>query len=74
MPITITPDMVGKRIGVFLSVETKATTKATEEQKKWMANVIERGGIAVIARGPEDIPDRWVFSDDIPTKFGVKKP
>lgn len=63
MPIIITLDMVGKLIGAFLSVETKATTRPTADQWKWHNGILERGGISVIARGPKDIPDpkKWEF-------------
>jgi hypothetical protein len=62
-PVVITPDMVGKRICVFLSVETKATTRPSKEQWDWKDNIVQDGGIAVIARKPEDIPDpqKWEF-------------
>ena len=60
-PVIITPDMVGRRVGVFFSIETKATTKPTTAQLAWQASINERGGIAVVARKPEDIPDTWEF-------------
>ncbi len=53
--IRITPDMVGREVAVFLSVETKTATGATRpEQKNWLSFVNDFGGIALIARSIED--------------------
>lgn len=47
--ITITPEMVGRKIAVFTSVETKARNgRATKEQLIWLQNVQAAGGIALI--------------------------
>lgn len=54
--LTITPDMVGKPIAQFLSVECKAPKgKATEAQDAWFFAVKKAGGIALLARSPEDV-------------------
>lgn len=57
--IIITPDMVGKRIARFASVETKAATDVSDEQFKWHDAVLAAGGISIIARGkpPEQLPE-----------------
>lgn len=49
--ITITPEMVGRDVAVFLSCEVK-TEKGPirEEQCRWAAHINSAGGIAVIAR------------------------
>lgn len=54
--VTITPDMVGKPIAQFLSVEVK-TAKGTvrPDQKQWLKVVNDAGGLAVVARDPEDV-------------------
>ncbi len=53
--VTITPEMVGRRVLVFLSVETKtATGGVREEQTTWLNAVNDRGGRAIIARSLED--------------------
>ncbi len=55
--VVVTPDMVGKRVAVFLSVETKAPRgRATEAQKNWAATVREAGGISGIVRKLEELP------------------
>lgn len=47
--MVITPDMVGKTVAVFLSVETKAGRgKAEDDQLRWQANVQRAGGIAIV--------------------------
>lgn len=46
--ITITPEMVGKQVAVFTSIEIKRTTggRLTTDQKNWQEQVIKSGGIA----------------------------
>lgn len=51
-PIKITQDMVGKTIGAFFAVETKAPGKiknATENQKRNLRAIGTHGGVAVVA-------------------------
>ena len=49
--VTITPDMVGKRIAVFTAVEVKTPTgRPTQEQLNFIQQVQNAGGIAGIAR------------------------
>lgn len=58
-PIKITQDMVGKTVGVFISVEVKkdkcGSYKATEEQKKWLDMIKEKGGIAAVLDDADDL-------------------
>ena len=54
--ITVTPDMVGTEIAVFLSVEVKSEKgKLRPEQENWLNTVNKVGGIAIVARSPQDI-------------------
>lgn len=64
-PIVITQAMVGKKVGVFTSIEMKADTDATKEQEDWMTLIKSYGGIAFIARGDKRLPDpqAWEFPD-----------
>jgi hypothetical protein len=53
--VTVTPDMVGQRVAVFAAIEVKTPTgKPTAEQINFIGKVNEAGGIAGIARSPED--------------------
>ncbi len=54
--IVITPEMVGRTLAVFTSVEAKKTEggEVSKEQKNWMEQVIGAGGIAGIAASPEE--------------------
>lgn len=53
--IEITPDMVGKRIAVFASVEVKTKTgKPTADQKNWIDQVRKAGGIAGVVRSTDE--------------------
>ena len=53
--VTITPDMVGQRIAVFLSIEVKTPTgRVRPEQQQWLKAVQAAGGVAGIARSVED--------------------
>ena len=72
-PITITPEMVGKKIPVFCSIELKTkNVTTTKEQKKAIAGVKRAGGIAGIVRQVEDF---WQILEDWRGKFkrGVDK-
>jgi hypothetical protein len=60
VPVVITPEMVGKRIGVFTAIETKKINDKTakerkESQGKFIARVQALGGIATIARSTQDV-------------------
>lgn len=53
--VTITPDMVGRQVAVFTSLEIKTPTgRATPEQRSWLEMVRSRGGLAGIARSIQD--------------------
>ena len=52
--VTITPDMIGKTLAVFVAIEVKAGTKPSPEQLTFIENVRRAGGIAGIARSPEE--------------------
>lgn len=52
--ITITPDMVGKTVGVFVAIEVKDRGRLTPEQERFIAMVQQAGGLAGVARSPED--------------------
>lgn len=52
--VKITPDMVGKSLAVFTSVEVKTQTgKVRPDQENWQKQVTDAGGLAVVARSPE---------------------
>lgn len=53
--VTITPEMVGQKIGVFTGLEAKsATGKVQKKQKPMLKKIIEGGGIAGVFRTPEE--------------------
>ena len=55
----ITPEMVGRKAGIFTSVEVKREKggRVSDEQDAWASMVDRAGGIAVIARSPEQAVD-----------------
>jgi len=54
-PTVITPEMVGKTFGRFVALEVKIPSKnAKKQQAIFLANVRKWGGIAGVARSPED--------------------
>jgi len=56
--ITITPDMVGQKIGVFTGLEAKsAKGKASTNQRHMLEKIIKSGGIAGVFRTPEEAVD-----------------
>jgi hypothetical protein len=47
----VTPDMVGRRVAVFLSIEVKTPTgRLTPQQRNWQNAVLAAGGITGVAR------------------------
>lgn len=63
--IIITPEMVGTKIAVFTSVETKRSQggRISSEQLKWSEQVKNAGGIALIANSEDlarDLLLSWV--------------
>jgi len=53
--ITITPEMVGRQVAVFTSIEVKTPTgRVRPEQAAWLSAVTGAGGIAGIARSVAD--------------------
>jgi hypothetical protein len=53
IPLTITEDMVGKTLGVFAGIETKAPGKiknSTPNQKRMLREISEAGGVAIVAQ------------------------
>lgn len=61
--VIVTPGMVGKRVAVFLALETKAPGKDAEShQEAWLNEVKDAGGIAGVARNAQEAEDmlaRW---------------
>lgn len=54
--VTVTPDMVGKVIGVATAIETKtAKGKQRDEQKIFERVMVAQGGMYVLARSADDI-------------------
>lgn len=54
--ITITPEMVGKKIAVFTAIEEKSKKgKASQVQKNFLGVVSNCGGIAAIAKSLDDL-------------------
>ena len=54
----ITPDMVGQTVAIFTAIEVKKATGTTSpEQQNFISRVREAGGIAGVARSPEEARD-----------------
>ena len=53
--VEITHEMVGSKVPVFTSIETKRTTggKVSDNQNRWLSLVRATGGIAGVANSPE---------------------
>lgn len=57
-PVTITPDMVGKKVAVFIGVEVKTPQgRVSKEQEQFIEHVNKKGGIAGVARSVQDALD-----------------
>ena len=53
--VVVTPDMVGKKVALFLSIEVKAQKGKgpSPEQLNWLRAVSEAGGMSIVVRSPE---------------------
>lgn len=53
--VEVTPDMVGQKLAVFVSLEAKeGTGEMRRHQRQWRDQVIEAGGVAAEVRSVED--------------------
>jgi hypothetical protein len=53
--VTVTPDMVGHRVAVFLSIETKSQRGVKKaNQENWRDQVLASGGLAGFARSVDE--------------------
>ena len=53
--VTITPDMVGRTVALFVSIEVKTEGgRSTEPQRHFMRTVNEAGGVAGIVHSPDE--------------------
>jgi hypothetical protein len=51
--VAITPDHIGRTLAVFASVEVKHNGRPTEQQIHWASAIAAAGGLAGVARSPE---------------------
>lgn len=52
--VEITPEMVGQRVAVFAGIEVKDGGRPTDEQAQFIDAVVAAGGIAGVARSPDE--------------------
>ena len=53
--VTVTPEMVGQTVAVFVSCEVKTETgRVRPEQVNWLTHINGAGGLAFVARSVED--------------------
>lgn len=55
VPVTVTPDMAGSTIALYVQVEVKENARPTKEQLAWIDAVNRAGGRAGIARSEDDL-------------------
>ncbi len=64
--VTITPEMVGTQVALFLSIEVKtATGRLRTEQQQWLDAVQAAGGIAGVARSVSDAERLLTVADGV---------
>jgi hypothetical protein len=67
--VTVTPEMVGTQVAVFLSIEVKTPTgRLRPEQQQWLDAVQAAGGIAGVARSVEDARTLVCDKTDTPVR------
>ena len=55
VPVTITPDMVGRTVGVFFGLEVKTPTgRLSDKQGAFLSAITAKGGIGEIVRSGAD--------------------
>jgi hypothetical protein len=55
-PVVITPEMVGRTVGVFTAIECKTEAGSQRANQKMFQKMVENaGGRYVLARGPDDL-------------------
>ncbi len=67
--VVITPDMVGRKVAIFTAIEVKsASGRARPDQLNFIEQVRKAGGIAGIARSPDEardiIENQWRITND----------
>ncbi len=64
--VTVTEEMVGSTVAVFLSIEVKtATGRLRPEQQQWLDAVHAAGGIAGVARSVSDAERLLTVADGV---------
>lgn len=60
LKVTVTPEMVGSKIAVFMGVESKVPDvgKLSKEQYQFISVVNSEGGVAFVATSPDDFEDK----------------
>ncbi len=55
-PVVITPEMVGRTVGVFTAIEVKTGKgRVSKEQDRFLQVIRDKGGIAGVARSVDDV-------------------
>ena len=69
--IAITPDMIGKKVAVFLAIEVKnATGRLKPEQRSFIDTIVKAGGIAGVAKNEQEALDLIKIYCDISNPTG----
>ncbi len=62
IPVTVTPNMVGKRIGLFVAIEAKRPGRRNEPMRGMskhqyivMTDILTAGGLSIVCDGQEDL-------------------
>jgi hypothetical protein len=78
IPIIVTPEMVGRRIGLFVSIEAKAPGRRNEprrgmsaHQQNNMEEILDAAGLSICCDGVEDLN---CLSADLHALTGVVPP
>lgn len=54
VPVTVTPEMVGQTVALFVAIEVKDKAKASGKQSNFIKAVNDNGGRGGVARSVED--------------------
>ena len=63
VPVTVTPEMVGTTLGVFVGIEAKTVIgKLSKHQERRISDILDAGGIVEVVYGTDEGFDRMCES------------
>lgn len=71
--VVVSPEMVGRRVAVFIAIEEKDLGRPTPDQLQFIANVQAAGGIAGVAHSAAEA-EAILYPDWLPHRGSMQNP